>query len=298
MKIYKKVILLILLFFVLMILPLYVFNLSGGTEDDSGKILVTAHRGDSLHAPENTLESIRLAVEKKSDYVEIDVQETKDGVLVLLHDNNLKRTTGYNEKIWRTSYEKLQTLEAGGWFSRVYDGEPVPELASVLEYCRGKIRLNIELKSNGHNKDIAEKVVSCVQAQSMETECVITSMNYALLKEVKELAPEIKTGYIMNAAYGNLSDLKYADILSVKYSCVDEVFMLEAHTAGKAVHVWTVNNRQQMERMVRLQVDNIITDDPELARNVIAEIMPQSTGKRWEYLWKNDQKQSKRTTNY
>ena len=169
---------------------------------------VTAHRGGALMAPENTMSAMEYAVESLSDYAEIDVQETKDDLLVLLHDNNLKRTTGLNANIWELTYQEVAQLDAGVRFNKRFLGEKVPTLDEIIKYSKGKIRLNIEVKSNGHNQNIVSKVIKCIEDNGFEDQCILTSMNYGFLKQAKELNPKIKTGYIMTMTYGSIKDIE------------------------------------------------------------------------------------------
>ena len=232
---------------------------------------VTAHRGGARTAPENTMSALMNAVEELADYAEIDIQETKDGQLILLHDNSLKRTAGLNKKVWEVNYDEIRGLDAGGWFRKEFAGEPVPTLNEVLDYCKGKLNLNIEIKSNGHNEDIVPKVLELIEEYHMEDQCIVTSMDYHFLRQVKEWNPEITTGYIMSVAYGDVSRLEYADLLSVKYIYVTESMVRSAHEAGKQVHAWTVNAKGNIMRMNSMGVDNIITDRTTLVREVLAQ---------------------------
>lgn len=109
-------------------------------------VQITAHRGASGSAPENTLIALQKAIEAGADYAEIDVQETSDGRLVLLHDPDLKRTTGLKKNIWQTTYNELKHLDAGSWFSDEFSAERIPLLEDAIELVRGKMLLNIELK--------------------------------------------------------------------------------------------------------------------------------------------------------
>ena len=232
-------------------------------------IAVTAHRGGARMAPENTISALEYAVEAMADYAEIDVQETKDGEIVLLHDSNLKRVTGLNANIWNLTYDEVSQLDAGVKFHKKFRGEQIPTLGQALEYCQGKLRLNIEIKYNGHNSQIVRKVVNIIQENEFQDKCVVTSMNYKFLTQIRELDPEIKTGYIMSMIYGDLSALTDADFFSVKYTYLNQAFVRRAHALGKEVWAWTPNYQGDMQRMVDCKADNIITDDPELVRKVI-----------------------------
>lgn len=231
---------------------------------------VTAHRGGASYAPENTMIALKAAVEVKADYAEIDVQETRDGVVVLLHDSSLKRTTGYNKYIWEVNYDEVARLDAGSKFGSKFAGEKIPTLDEVIEYCKGKLNLNIEIKNNRHNENIAQRVLEVIEENDAQDFCVITSMDYALLGDVKEINPDIRTGYILKMAYGNFENNVNADFLSIKHTYATKKVITAAHSCGKEVHVWTVNSRSDIERMKLLDVDNIITDRPVTVREVLA----------------------------
>ena len=229
---------------------------------------ITSHRGGALRAPENTLRALDYTWECGADYAEIDIQETKDKQLILLHDDSLKRITGLDKKVWEMTYEEIEDLDAGSSFGKGYQGEKIPTLDEVLNFCLGRLDLNIEIKYNGKNKGIVQRVIQVIRENHFEEHCVVTSMNYRFLEEIKETAPEIRTGYIMTMNYGSISQVTAADFFSVRYDYVTEGFVREAHALGKEVHAWTVNYRGNIKRMLDMGVDNIITDDPALVRRV------------------------------
>ena len=229
---------------------------------------ITSHRGGALRAPENTLSALNYTWECGADYAEIDIQETKDKQLILLHDDSLKRITGLDKKVWEMTYEEIEELDAGSSFGKGYQGEKIPALEDVLNFCLGRLDLNIEIKYNGKNKGIVQRVIQVIRENHFEEHCVVTSMNYRFLEEIKETAPEIRTGYIMTMSYGSISQVAAADFFSVRYDYITEGFVREAHALGKEVHAWTVNYRGNIKRMLDMGVDNIITDDPALVRRV------------------------------
>ncbi len=233
-----------------------------------GDMKITAHRGGALMAPENTVSALKSSIECGADMAEIDVQETGDGKLILLHDDSLKRTAGVKKKVWEMKLAEIKKLDAGTSFHERYRGEKIPTLEEVLDFCKGKLDLNIEIKYNGKNKGIVNKVVRAIREAGFEEHCVVTSMNYQFLEQIKKIAPEIRTGYIMTMTYGSVSKVSAADFFSVKYTYVDESFVREAHALGKEVHAWTVNYRGDVKRMLDMGVDNIITDDPVMVRKV------------------------------
>lgn len=263
----------VLVAFVFVVNTIYFYNLfyNGvfGAEDALSPIKITSHRGNSISAPENTMYSIMSAVEELADYAEIDVQETKDGTVVLLHDPSLKRTTGVNKYIWELTYDEVLELDAGSWFSEEFADAKIPTLEEVLQYCKGKINLNIELKLNGHSQDLETKVVNLVEQYGFERQCVITSATYESLVNVKKLNPDLKTGYIMSVVYGDFYDKEYIDFFSMKSSFITQRVVKEAHSRGKEIHAWTVNTKNEMDRLKNMGVDNIITDKPVKAREIL-----------------------------
>ena len=231
---------------------------------------VTAHRGASYDYPENTMAAFRGAVEQGADWIELDVQQTKDGKIIVMHDTYLYRTTGIKKHIWETTYAELQNAEAGSWFSDDFTGEPVPLLSEVLDFAKEEdIRLNIELKPTGYETDFEKSVVDLVRDAECLDSCVITSQVYSVLEQVKSYCPEVKTVYVMSVAYGNLLRLEYADAFSVKSVNITSGMVNRIHNAGKEIYAWTVNRKNGMEKMLRLQVDNLITDRIPLAKECV-----------------------------
>lgn len=257
-------------------------NGSAITGDMLTPITITAHRGSSKEAPENTMAAMEKAVKDLADFVEIDVQETKDGVVVLGHDTTLKRVAGINRPISAYTFEDLETLDVGKWFSGEFAGEQIPTLEEVLEYCKGKVNVNIEIKNVGGNSDLPDKVAALIQNYQMREQCLVTSVRLSYLARIKELDPEIRTGYIISAAYGNYYSSDDIDFISLRSSFVTERLVEAAHEKGKAVHAWTVNTKSEMERMKMLGVDNIITDYPVLAREIVYR--EEATETLMEYL--------------
>lgn len=230
---------------------------------------ITAHRGSSVSAPENTLEAVEKAIEELADYAEIDLQLTQDGEVVLLHDNSLKRTTGRNIYVWNIPFDELQELDASYGFGAGYENVRVPKFEDILALCKGKINLNVELKANKANQGLPQKALELIGEYGMESQCVITCTSLNMLIQVKEINPEIKTGYILAAAYGNYYDHDAVDFISIRSNFVTESVIENAHSYGKEVHAWTVNSKMEMERLKLLGVDNIITDRPVFAREVL-----------------------------
>ncbi|MBS3199774.1 glycerophosphodiester phosphodiesterase family protein [Turicibacter bilis] len=247
-------------------------NLYNVNQHLSDEMQIIAHRASATHAPENTLAALDYAILSGAHMAEIDVQQTKDGEIILMHDANLKRTTGFNRKVSEATYSDIQTLEAGNWFSSEFDGEPVPTLEEVLQRSKGQITLMIEIKAKDHPVDVARKVIELIKTYNMEKECLIGAMDYRVLQAVKMINPKIQTVYITALAYGDYQDLEDVDYYSIEASFISYALIDQIHRSGKQIYAWTVNKESTMQSMISMQVDGIVTDDPVLLQNQLTHI--------------------------
>jgi glycerophosphoryl diester phosphodiesterase len=224
-------------------------------------VAVTAHRGASLQAPENSMPAFRAAYEAGTDFVELDVQRTRDGAIVVFHDGDLMRMGGDPRKVKDLTLAQIQAIDIGQRRGAAHAGERVPTLAEVIDYARGKFRINIELKYNVPDKGLAPAVIALVQRMEFLDDIVITSLDHAALRQVESIRPDIDTGLIVTAAVGNVTKTD-TDFVSLNAARATASLVDQARAAGKQVHVWTVNTPEAMLRMIERDVDNIITDDP------------------------------------
>jgi glycerophosphoryl diester phosphodiesterase len=228
---------------------------------------VTAHRGHARAAPENTLSAMQKAIASGADYAEMDVQLTADGKVVLLHDRDLKRVAGISRRLDEMTYDEVRQLDVGSWFDPAFADERVPTLVEVINLCRGKIRLNIELKFFGADRRLVQEVTRILREQDIEFECLVTSLDYDALRQVKEHNPRLRTGLIIAHALGDVSRLEVG-ALSVRADFLSDEMLRKAHHLDREVHVWTINDAPTMVRLIKRGVDNIITSDPDLAIRV------------------------------
>src|SRR6185369_13911023 len=164
-----------------------------------GTVTVTAHRGAHHRAPENTLAAVRDAIAVGADYAEIDVQLTKDDVLVVTHDSDFSRLGGVAKKVWDLTYAEIQAIPLGAKSDPEFRGECAPTFEDLLALVRDRIRLNIELKYyGGRGPKLAERVVQALQSSRMTNQVIIQCLEYEPLMEVRRLAPEIPIGYLMS----------------------------------------------------------------------------------------------------
>lgn len=231
--------------------------------------LITSHRGSSMNYPENTMAAFEGAVDEFCDYIELDIRQTKDGVIVVMHDASLKRTTGVTEYVYNMVYSDIQELSAGAWFSKAYEEEKIPTFEEVLQFAEGKVKLNIEVKTSKYDTNFAEKIYALLEEYDFIDDCVVSSFDYTILKELKALDEDIQTGYILSVVYGDFYDMEGIDFFSVNYSFVTKRMVDAIHQAGKEIHVWTVNKAGLINNYANMGVDNIITDNALLAREII-----------------------------
>jgi len=233
---------------------------------------VTAHRGYSAAYPENTIPAFKGAIQVGADWAELDVQQTADGEVIVMHDSNLKRTTGLDKEVWQVTWDEIKDLDNGSWFDKKYQTVRIPTLEEVLKVCRGKIHLNIEIKPSGHDKDLEEQVAKLLKKYHMrDTFSAVSSLKYDSLRKIKQADDSIETAYITSVSYGNFTDLEYADGYSVESTLLSKSFVNKAQKAGKQIYVWTVNSEERLEKVVGMGIDNVITDDPVMAKELIYE---------------------------
>ncbi|HAJ92709.1 MAG TPA: glycerophosphodiester phosphodiesterase [Gammaproteobacteria bacterium] len=233
-------------------------------------VTVVAHRGAAGAAPENTLAAVRRAVEDGTDWVEIDVQETVDGEVVVIHDSDFMKLAGNPLKVWDGTLAQVQGIDIGSWFSPAFSAERVPTLAAVLEEVRGKAGLVIELKYYGHDQQLEQRVVDIVEQTGMVDEVAIMSLKYDGIQKIRKLRPDWSIGLLSAKSIGNLARLD-VDFLAVNTGMATPGFVRRAQENGKQVFVWTVNDRVSMFRMFSLGINGIITDEPAMAREVLEE---------------------------
>lgn len=257
-----------------LLLPLVILSSCTVKNDNSissvKNLINCAHRGASGHAPENTLAAMRVAMTMDAHMAELDVQQTADDRLVLLHDDDLDRTTNGAGPLWQKTLAELQTYEAGAWFAPQFAGEPLPTLEAVIALVRGKMKLNIEVKLHGHERDVAKLVVETIRRENFLNDCLVTSFGHHVADEIKALAPELTVGYIFGREeYHEGVFNGPVEVLSVNHYLINPEFMHKARAAGKQVHVWTVNDKPLMQRMIDFNVDAIITNFPDRLAEVV-----------------------------
>ena len=244
------------------------------TVEHRDRVLNIAHRGASADAPENTLVAVRRAVELGADMVEVDLQRSKDGALVLLHDATLARTTDAALRFprrgpWRVgdfTLDELRRLDAGGWWSQDHAGERVPTLDQLLdELGPTRVGVQLELKTPSAHPGVVRDLADCLRGRPQDSaKVVVQSFDFAAMKELKTRLPEVPVGLLGTPARSNLAALAtWADQVNPRHTSIDRDYVQLLDDLGLECRVWTVNRGQAMRRALRLGVGGVITDRPQ-----------------------------------
>jgi glycerophosphoryl diester phosphodiesterase len=229
---------------------------------------IIAHRGAAGAAPENTLASVRQAIADDTDWVEIDVQETADGEVIVIHDSDFMKLASVNLRVWEATMEQVAEIDIGSWYAPEFSAERAPKLADVLAEIKGRSKLIVELKYYGHDQQLEQRVIDLIEAADMQDDIMIMSLEYAGIQKIRALRPDWKIGLLSARAVGDLTRLD-ADFLAVNMALARPALVKAAHAAGQELYVWTVNDALAMSQMMSLGVDGIITDEPALGREVL-----------------------------
>jgi glycerophosphoryl diester phosphodiesterase len=250
---------------------------------DASTVVVVGHRGASAYAPENTIASFDLAHDQGADVFELDVQESKDHQLVIMHDATLGRTTNAETVFpgrspWNVrdlTLAEIRRLDAGSWVSARYDGERVPTLGQTLDDMSGSgLGLLLEIKNPelypGMEKRIADELRRN-RAWLSADRVAVQSFSWASVRRFHALLPQVPTALLGTPATSQLASLKaYADQINPPYTDVTADYVQRVHHEGMRVFAWTVNDPAVMHRMIAYGVDGIISNQPGTLRDVVA----------------------------
>ena len=231
-------------------------------------VQVIAHRGVSSISPENTMIAFERAIEIGADAIETDVQMTKDGQLVLIHDERLNRTT--DGKGWVKDYTlaELKKLDAGSWYSSIYSKQTIPTLDELFTLIKPtSLWINLEIKDGFVlYPGIEEKIVSKVKEYQLEDRVIISSFNHYSIVKIKELASELKTAILyMEGLYQPWNYAKSLGAMALHPSkeLVFPEIIHGAHEAGMKLYPYTVNDKNEMLALLNMGVDGLITNYPD-----------------------------------
>ncbi len=231
---------------------------------------IFAHRGASGHAPENTMEAFVLAYEMGADGIELDVQMTADGELVVIHDEDIKRTSNGEGLVMQKTYEELSGYDYGSWFSDKFKGAKIPTLKQVLDWIKPTgMELNVEIKTMPawYDKKLTEAVLAAVEAADMVDRVIISSFDHQAIADTRSLSDCIRCAPLYMASFLAMDDYckkQQFNCVHPLFHCVTPALVQACHKVGVEVNTWTVNQKEDAEKMRTLGVDTIITNYPEI----------------------------------
>jgi glycerophosphoryl diester phosphodiesterase len=253
------------------------------TRGGSGKqpCTVIAHRGASAYYPENTLASFAGAIDMGADMVELDVQLTDDGEVVVFHDAKISRCTNGRGPLKSHTLARLKELDAGGWFHEKFRGEKIPTLAEVLSLCRGRIAVNIEIKTEAVGQTIAggieEKCLKMVERCGMRRHVVFSSFDPRAISHIRQIDKRAPVAVLFDKKIdnGRLPSEIVVALGADAFNCSRRELTVKRHTDLKAhnipVNVYSPNDEEEMRRLVSRGVNGIFTDRPDILRRVLED---------------------------
>ena len=240
--------------------------------DDSARPGITAHRGDSINYPENTMPAFEAALEFNPEWMEFDVHQTKDDVIIVSHDDNILRVSGKDTCVHENTYADLMQLDVGSWFKKDFSDVRFSTLAEVLNKVKeknDKIKLQIEIKPTEFDQNIEKRVTDIIDECGMTDRCIITSLKDAPLRKIKEIRPDVITVYSMALARGSIDTIEWSDYYTIEASNVTAYLVDRIHKANKKCFAWTVNTPENVQHLVDCNVDSILTDNPVMLREAL-----------------------------
>ncbi len=240
--------------------------------EDFPRPILFAHRGDLAHAPENTLPAFQQALQKGADGVELDVNLTADGHVVVIHDSTVNRTTDGTGRVASLTLEAIQKLDAGSWYNEKFAGTKIPLLEEVFGIVGKDKMINIELKGfSAQRGGLVTKVCELIKRHNNQNQILFSSFFPSSLNVAAQSLPEVPRGLLAMSGFLGLWARSFGfmfgdyQALHPHISSTSREQMQRAHRLKRRVHVWTANTPEEISRLKDWGVDGIITDDPHTA---------------------------------
>lgn len=249
--------------------------------------LIIAHRGASGIAPENTLAAFEKALEIGVDRIEMDLRQTIDGEVIVLHDKTIRRTTNGWGSARKLSLKKVRRYSAGSWFHHQFSDERVPTFREVLELVNGRTTLLLEIKDGSpYHHGIEKNTIQLIKEYNAHDWCIVQSFNDRVLKNFRSL-PDLHSDVqklfeiVIPVApfyggsrftYKSLRRYDFAQEVNINFKSVTPLVVKKVHKMGKKINVWTVNDEYDLKLFVNMGVDGIITDYPNRLKRILEEI--------------------------
>ena len=247
--------------------------------DDGVRFYNVAHRGFSAIAPENTLTAFEKGIEVGANMLEMDVMLTADSQVIVFHDYRLGRTTNGSGLVKSSTFSHIKNLDAGAWFSHRFKTERVPLLDDVLEMTKGRVRLNIEMKHRRHNGVYAlvDKCEKTVERHRMNEEVMFSSFNLEALRYLHYKAPKLRIAPLyrhnLNPSPRSFPLQYEAQGVVLNHLFLNRTTVQQFHNLGIGVFVYTVNSPGRIEKMMKMGVDGVISDNPAAVNSIAKKVL-------------------------
>lgn len=242
------------------------------------KPVVFAHRGASKYAPENTLASFHKALKMGAQALELDITLSRDGEIVVIHDDTLDRTTNGSGAVADLTLDEIKSFDAGSHFSAEYAGEKIPTLKEVFELVGSEALINIELKNAGkRNTELVQKAAALVKSMKLQETIIFSSFYLQNVRGIQKAIPECPVGlltlpgFLGNVEIGLLGGIS-PDMIHPHFSSLTAKFIQRQHAHLKRVHTYTVNDPELMQTLAAWKVDGFFCDDLLLAQKTLEKI--------------------------
>ncbi len=244
--------------------------------------IITAHRGNSSENYESTQNAFESAIQNGAEYLECDIQRTKDGILVINHTIDVPTVDGL-KRIRNMNFADLRQLEIINNKTKEPTGQFILTLDELLTLAKDRAKLNIELKKIQNDTDLVDQVVSTVKDFQMEDDVYIASGNYPYVLEIEEKYPELNSLFLTSSNYGDIENFTF-DSLSLEQEAIDQDTVDRIHLRGKMIQAWTLDNKEEILNMLNKNVDYLIVNDVHLAQTILAEHRPDQAQQLKEIL--------------
>ena len=241
-------------------------------EEEPFKTEVTAHRGASIDYPENTMAAFKGAKMEDADWIEIDVRKTKDNKYVVFHDDTLDRITGVYGTVSDMNLVDLRRLDCGSFFDEEFADEKMPILEDVIKYAKkNNLKIILDLKNNWEDIDFYEKdIIDMINKYDFADYCIIETPLYKQIRNIKRIDSNIKTAFL-GIPMDELYEFDDMDAVTIDIDNISSYLIKKAHDNNKQIFVWGADEEEQIRQMVFLEVDNIITNNVQIAKEIVNE---------------------------
>ena len=258
--------------------PYHLFKYHRREGDD---FTIIAHRGASAYYPENTIPSFEGAIAMGADMIELDVQLTSDKEVVVFHDEKISRCTNGRGKLSDYTLAQLKKFDAGSWYGRVFKNTRMPTLAEVLELCKNRIAVNIEIKTEAVNNmfrgGIEEKCLNIVDQYGMKQHVVFSSFDPRAIAHLKKIDHATAVTVLFEKKYyaskspSHIMEFTGADAFNCSASELNKKWLANIEANKIPVNIYTVNDEKDMKRFLAMGVSGIFTNKPDVLKKVLSE---------------------------